>query len=112
MEFEINGIKIKFDIAPFMEDRDINANENEAAVFAFIKSLCPAVELVRRSEAYLTAAVGINDVVRFKCTDRAKWINVCYVDLGKVKRRFEKIDDLAAFKDDIIKSYDYAIKNA
>lgn len=42
MEFEKNGIKIKFDIAPFMEDRDINANENEAAVFCL---LCPFVGL-------------------------------------------------------------------
>ena len=49
---------------------------------------------------------GVSDLARIKCTEKARWVNLPIVDLGKVKRRFDDISDVEQFKDDIIKSYE------
>lgn len=87
---------------------DIDANADELLMFDYIKSACPSVQIVRNASAYLSAVYNETDVARFKFSPRAKWIMFPYLD--KKKRYIEKIDDLSAFKEDIIKSYDEAVK--
>ena len=88
---------------------DIDANADELQMFDYIKSVCPSVQIVRKASAYLTAVYNETDVARFKFTERAKWITFPYLENNK-KRYIEKIEDLSAFKDDIVKSYDMAVK--
>lgn len=107
MEIIKNGITYKLSF-PDVDAKELKATEEDLLIFEHIHALCPDVELVRRADAYLTAALGLFDVVRFKYTDRAKWLNISMIDTGKVKRRFEEIDDLKQFDDDIIKSYEIA----
>lgn len=107
MEIIKNGITYKLSF-PDVDPKELNASDEDLLIFEHIHALCPDVELIRRTDAYLTAALGAFDVVRFKYTDRAKWLNVSMIDAGKVKRRFDEIDDLKQFDDDIIKSYEIA----
>lgn len=109
MEIIKDGKKYVFEFAHYGEERELNMNENEIKIAEYLKTIFPA-EIVRKSDDYLTAVYKGHDIVRFKFTDRAKWVNLPYLDLGKVKRRFDKIDDLSQFKDDIIKSCEMAIK--
>lgn len=107
MEIVKNGVTYSFNIQG-AEQHELNATDNDLIIFEHIKALCPTVQLTRKTEAYLTVIEGEFDVVRFKYTDRAKWLNICGLDLGKVKRRFESLEDLAQFDEDIIKSYEIA----
>lgn len=105
-----SGKKISFDFAHYGEERALNMTDGEKQVAEYLQKLCP-LEIVRKSDDYLTAVYKEYDVVRFKCTERAKWLNICFLDLGKVKRRFENLEDLAQFDEDIIKSYKIALNN-
>lgn len=87
---------------------DTDPTDGEQKIFDYIKALCP-VELTRKASGYVTAVYGETDVARFKFTDKAKWVVFPYLE-NKKKRYIEKIEDLSAFKEDIIKSYDEAVK--
>ena len=100
---------IKITFAHYGEYRELNPTDGEAAIFEHIKALCPSCEMVRKTDAYLTAEAFGTDVARFKYTDRAKWVRFPYVGDGK-KLYIEKIDDLSALNDDIVKSYEKAEK--
>ena len=77
-----------------------------------IKMLPPSddYDIVRKSSNYISVVKGDWDVARIKFTDKAKWINVCGVDIGKVKRRIEEPEDVRQFEDDLIKTYEYIMK--
>lgn len=101
--------KIKLSISGVNDYADIDANSEELKMFEYIKSVCPSVQIARKTEAYLTACLGDTDVARFKFSPRAKWIVFPYLE-NKSKRYIEKIADLRVFDDDIIKSYAEAEK--
>lgn len=84
--------------------RDVNPTEGECEIFAFIKNLVSDAELVRRSDNYVTAAIGEWDVVRFKYTDRAKWL--LFPLYGTKKYYFNSLEELSNFEGDIIHSYE------
>lgn len=107
MEIVKNGVTYSLNFQG-AEKYDVDATENDLKIFEHIKNLCPTVRLTRKTPAYLTVCEGEFDVVRFKYTDRAKWLNISLLDTGNVKRRFESLEDLAQFDEDIIKSYEIA----
>lgn len=97
----MNGITIGIDDhgQPYMRshiEKDLNANEKELFVaehfISVIKAAKPdmKVTLERRSENYLSLCVGENDFLRFKFTDRTKWISIdtTYLDLAEDDERF------------------------
>lgn len=101
--------KVNFSIAGVNEYADVNATDGEQAIFEFIKSLCPLAEFTRKASGYVSAVYGETDIARFKFTDKAKWVTFPYMANNK-KRYIEKIEDLDAFKEDIINSFDFALK--
>lgn len=107
MDININGVNYSLKIQG-AEVYDVNATGEDLYIYDHIKALCPSAELVRMTDAYLTARAGEFDLVRFKYTDRAKWINIPLLDSGKVKRRFESLEDIKQFDADIINAYEIA----
>lgn len=77
--------------------RDVNATDGELAIFELLQSLVPNIELVRRSDSYVTALLGEWDLARFKFTDRAKWIAFPTAEAGQVKHRIASPEDVRAF---------------
>lgn len=105
-QLKASGFSVK--IAGVNDYPEVNPTDGEQKIFDYIKALCP-VELTRKASEYVTAVYNETDVARFKFTERAKWVLFPYLENNK-KRYIEKIEDLSAFKDDIIKSYDIAVK--
>lgn len=107
MEVSINGVTYSLNIQG-AEQYGTEATAEDLVIYDHIKTLCPSAELVRTTPAYLTARAGDYDLIRFKYTDRAKWVNIPLLDLGKVKRRFESLEDLSQFDADILKAFEMA----
>lgn len=104
-----DGKIIKFEFAHYGEQRPLNMTDGETVIAEYIKTLCP-IEIVRKSDDYITAVAETEtDVARFKFTDRAKWVLFPYLENNK-KRRFDSLEDLNQFDDDIINSYNEAMK--
>ena len=81
------------------QERDIHANEDEYEIYLNLKSIMSEngldpyrLELVRRSDNYVTAVIGEIDLARFKFTQRARWILFPYTSNDKI--RLESPDDL------------------
>ena len=103
---ELKAAAAAFEIRNYGQERERNATENELAIFEILCSLTGAddLELVRKSDDYVTAVIGEWDFARFKYTNRAKWINFPCVDLGNVKRRIDSPEDVNTFAEEAKKS--------
>lgn len=105
-----NGnVLYNLEFAHYGEERDLNATDEEIAIAEMFIAMLPSSEgcrIVRKSDAYITLEFGVSDLARIKCTEKARWVNLPIVDLGKVKRRFDDISEVVQFKDDIIRSYE------
>lgn len=79
-----NGLKF----ANYGQKREVNATDGEAEMFDILCKIFPEVnfELCRKSDDYVTAMLGEWDVIRFKCSDRAKW--VMFPVLEKPKKHY------------------------
>ena len=93
-------------IAHYGEERERIATESELAIFEIIKEMSGRddVQLVRKSDNYVSAIIGDWDLARFKYTPRAKWIMFPCVDLGSVKRKIEEPDDVRDFSEEMQRS--------
>ena len=57
--------------------KELNANENEMKIAEhFISVSGNKITLERRADNYLSLCNGQDDLIRFKFTDRSKWISV------------------------------------
>lgn len=84
--------------ANYGQTRDVNATPEELQIYELIADSVDAeVELVRRSDSYVTAAVGDWDLARFKFTNRAKWILFPIVESPKEKRKIESPEDVLKY---------------
>ena len=105
-----NGnVLYNLEFAHYGEERDLNATDEELAIAEMFIAMLPSPEgcrIVRKSDAYITLEFGESDLARIKCTEKARWVNLPIVDLGKVERRSGDISDVVQFKDDIIKSHE------
>lgn len=105
-----NGnVLYNLEFAHYGEERDLDATDEEIAIAEMFIAMLPSPEgcrIVRKSDAYITVECGVSDLARIKCTEKARWVNLPIVDLGKVKRRFDDVSDVGQFKDDIIRSYE------
>ena len=88
--------------------RELDATAEEVRIHHIIHQITKADDLnfIRRSNNYVSAAIGPTDVARFKFTKKAKWIQLPYVLDDKVK--LEKPDDVFFLKDDLIKAVEFA----
>ena len=84
--------------------RDLECTEAESEIYENICEMLGAedLQLVRKSNDYVTIAVNDIDAIRFKCTNRAKWIHCLYSNEGKLP--ISRPDDVARLSDLIAQS--------
>lgn len=87
--------------AHYGEERDVNPTDEEAEIFDLIRSTTGRddIELVRKSDSYVSAVIGELDLARFKYTTRAKWILLPVLEVGAPKHRIEEPEDVLSFAD-------------
>lgn len=88
------------------EERERIATELELEVFEQIKKIAGRddLELVRKSDNYVSAVIGMWDLARLKFTPRAKWVAFPTLEVGAPKHRITSPDDVAGFEDLIMGS--------
>lgn len=95
--------KLGFSFAHYGEEREVNETDEEAQIFDVIRSMVSdpdgQLRLVRKSDSYVTAAVGEWDLARFKYTDRAKWIMFPTVEAKAQKHYIEDPEEVYSFAD-------------
>ena len=92
------------------EERERIATEDELEIFDIVKELAARddVDLVRKSDNYVTAVIGDWDLARFKYTPRAKWI--MFPCLDSEKRKIESPDDVREYTEEVAESIAYIQK--
>lgn len=95
-----------FKVANYGQLRDVDATDEELEMFEVIKQIVDAedIQLVRKSDSYVTAVIGEWDIARFKFTDRAKWIALPVVEVGNKKNRIERVEDVNQYSEQLINS--------
>ena len=94
---------IKF--ANYGQERDVNATDEELKIFEALREATGRdLSLVRRSDSYVTAALGDWDFARFKYTQRAKWISFPTAEAGPPKHKIASPEEAASFTDLIAES--------
>lgn len=90
--------------AHYGEERDVNATDGEIQMFGIICDMFrqngydpEQLDLVRKSNDYVAAAIGDFDVARFKATERAMWIVFPAAENGAVKHRMESVEEVYDF---------------
>lgn len=91
-------MEIKF--ADYGQMRDVNATAEEIRIFELLKETTGReLELVRRSDSYVTAVLGEWDLTRFKYTQRAKWVSFPAVEAGAPKHKITTPEEAVSFAD-------------
>ena len=77
--------EIKF--ANYGQLKEMNCTTDELEIFVQLRDVTGAedLELVKRTDKYVSASIGDTDVARFKFTARAKWILFPYESNEKIK---------------------------
>lgn len=103
-----------FKIANYGQERERIATESELEIFEVIKNVTGRddLQLVRKSDEYVTALLGDWDLARFKYTTRAKWIVLPVIEAGSKKHRFDAPGDVAAFADQLKASVEHILNHA
>lgn len=104
-------MNIKFN--NYGQERERIATEAEIEIFEILKALTLAddLELVRKSNDYVSAVVGDWDLARIKFTPRAKWITFPLTEHRTEKLRINEPEDvkefaeLAAYSLSVIRKY-------
>lgn len=83
------------------QERERIATETELEIFEILTSLSGRedLQLVRKSDYYVSAVVGDWDLARFKYTPRAKWIMFPVVQPGSAKNKISSPEDVRSFAD-------------
>lgn len=80
------------------ELREVNATDEELMIFEALKEATGRdLRLVRRSDSYVTAVLGEWDLVRFKYTNRAKWVAFPAAEVGPPKHRITSPEEAVSF---------------
>lgn len=96
-------MEIKF--TDYGQERDVNATGEELKIFEALKKATGRdLHLVRRSDNYITAALGEWDLARFKFTSRAKWVSFPAAEAGPPKHKISHPEEAASFTDLITES--------
>ena len=81
------------------QERERIATESEIEIFNVLRSFVKNddLELVRKSDNYVTAVIGDWDLARFKYTPRAKWIMFPLTENGMNKIKISEPSDVYNF---------------
>lgn len=87
--------------AHYGEERDVNATDDEKQIFAIIREMFQGkgydpeqLDLVRKSDNYVAAAIGDYDLARFKATERVMWVVFPAAEVGAVKHRIGSVTEV------------------
>lgn len=88
-------------IQNYGQERERIATESELEIYEYLKALpgCEDLQLVRKSDNYVSALLGDWDLARFKYTTNAKWITFPVIESSKTKHRLDSPSDAADFAD-------------
>lgn len=102
-----------FKFAHYGDSRELDATDDELELY---ETVCAILEdegfdlddicLVRKSDSYLTIALGETDVARIKFTDRVKWILFPYTRNEKI--RIGSTSSANKYASEIVKAYEAA----
>ena len=83
------------------QERERIATESEIEIFNILKSFpgCSNLELIRKSNNYVSAVLGDWDLARFKYTTNAKWINFPVIENSKLKHELYSTDETRNYAD-------------
>lgn len=97
--------------ANYGQERERIATEGELEIFEALRSITGRADLklVRRSDNYVTAAIGDWDLARFKYTPRAKWILFPF-EAKPPKHKLGTPADVSDLSDLALASLDYIEK--
>lgn len=100
-----------FAFAHYGEERDINATDEEYMVYHILCDMFHdlgydpnQIELVRKSNSYVSAVIGDYDVARIKYSDKAHWIIIPYAEPKSVKHYIDSTSDVQQLNDLLIKA--------
>lgn len=90
---------MNINFADYGQERERIATETEIQMFDILKEMTGAddLELVRKSDNYVSAVIGDWDLARFKYTNRAKWISFPLTEHGTEKLRIDAPEDIRRF---------------
>ena len=102
-------MELKF--ANYGQERDVNATPEEYQIAGIILGEFPdeSLRLVRVSDGYVTIKRNDWDIVRFKYTDRAKWLMFPIIETRK-KHRIEDVSEVEDFFAAVADSINHAKK--
>ena len=88
------------------QERERIATESELEIFDLLRSMAnrDSLELVRKSDNYVSAVLGDWDFARFKYTPRAKWISFPSIEAASVKHRIKDPSDVSDLADLVTQS--------
>lgn len=105
-------------VGNYGQERDVNATTEEMQIFSELIFLISGagqdidpIELKKKSGSYVAACIGATDIMRFKFTDRAKWIQLPYSADDKDKRPINAPADINQYKREIMAHYHLALAN-
>ena len=102
---------MNIEFANYGQKRELNATEEEEKIFQILCEMTgEPLELIRRSDSYVSACLGEWDLARIKYTNRAKWILFPIFDRGSAKHIIEDVNDVSAFTDLITESVEHIRK--
>lgn len=117
MKFEKDGIVYEIKVANYGQRREVNETPEEKEIFEIIKDVLnnagydtSGMELVRKSDNYVTALFLDWDLARFKFTQKAKWIRIPYLPKGKDKFSLDAPETVRDFADILKGAADHSIK--
>ena len=89
--------------ADYGQLKELDCTDEEMIIYDILRSVTGAddLECVRRTDKYVSAAIGETDVARFKFTARAKWIRFPYVG---DKMKLASPADVESLADEAIKA--------
>ena len=91
--------------ANYGQEREINATDEELKLFEALKETTGRdLRLTRKSDSYVTAALGEWDLARFKFTQRAKWVSFPTAEVGPPKHKISRPEEAVCFTDLIAES--------
>lgn len=94
-----------FKMAHYGERRELECTDEEREIFDIInENVDKSLQLVRKSDSYVTVLCGEWDLARVKFTERAKWILFPTVDRSDAKIYIESPEDVLKYMDKINES--------
>lgn len=110
VEYNIN-VETPLKMANYGQKREVNATDGEIELYDLLCKMFPEekIELCRKSNDYVTAMLGEWDVIRFKYSDRAKWI--AFPVLEKPQKHYiDNPQNIADYEANIRKSIEFIKK--